>query len=99
MAMTWKASATYTTSALPRVQPQLGSSEMARRGAGLANLVHVGEKGENGLPFAALIDERFRAAEGCACLVQEVEDNVGGFGDVNLAVGLFFGPAGAGYEE
>ena len=72
---------------------------MARRGAGLADLVHVGEEGKHGLAFAALIDERFAAAQRCAGGAQEAENQFAGFGDVDLAVGLLFCPAGAGDEE
>ena len=72
---------------------------MARRGAGLADLIEMRQKWKNGVPLAALVDQRFAAAERCAGGAQEAEDQVCRFGDVDLAVGLFFGPAGAGYEE
>ena len=72
---------------------------VARRCAGLADLVQMREEGKNGVAFAALVDERLAAAERCAGLAQEAEDEVGGFGDVDLAVGLLLGPASAGDEE
>ena len=72
---------------------------MARRGAGLADLVHVGEEGKHGLAVASLIDERFAAAQRCAGGMEEAEDEIGGFGGMGLAVGLFLGPAGAGDKE
>ncbi len=72
---------------------------VARRGAGLADLVHVGEEGKDGFAFAALVDQRFAAAEGCAGGAQEAEDQFAGFGGMDLAVGLLFCPAGAGDEE
>ena len=72
---------------------------VTRRGAGLADLVHVGEEGKHGLAVAALVDERFAAAERCAGGIDEAEDEAGGFSGVGLAVRLFAGPAGAGDEE
>ena len=72
---------------------------MTRGCAGLADLVEMGEEWEDWLAFSSLIDQGFAAAEGCAGEAEEAEDEVGGFGDVSLAVGLLLGPAGSGDEE
>ena len=72
---------------------------VTRRRAGLADLVHVRQEGKHGLAFAALVDERFAAAERCACCAQESENEIGGFGGVHLPVGLLLGPSRAGDEE
>ena len=72
---------------------------VARRGAGLADLIQMRQEGKDGFAFAALIDERFAAAERRAGGVQEAENEFAGFGGVDLAVGLFLGPACAGDEE
>jgi hypothetical protein len=72
---------------------------VARRRTGLADLIHVRQEGKNGVPFAALIDERFAAAQRRAGRAQEAENQFARFGSVNLAVGLLLGPACAGNEE
>ena len=72
---------------------------VARRGAGLADLVEVAHELEHLLALAAQIDERFGAAEGGLRLPEETEDDLLGLGGVRLAVGLLLGPAGAGDEE
>ncbi len=56
-------------------------------------------KGRTELAFAALVDQRFAAAQRCAGGAQEAENQLAGLGDVDLAVGLLLGPAGAGDEE
>src|SRR5579863_1341930 len=72
---------------------------MARRSARLADLVHVGEEGKNGLAVPSLIDERLARAERCAGCAQEVEDDVRRVIAVGLTVELFLGPAGTRDEE
>ena len=72
---------------------------MARRRAGLPDLVHMRQERKHGVPLAALIDERLAAAERCAGRVQEAENQLARLGDVDLAVGLFLGPAGAGDKK
>ena len=72
---------------------------MARRGTRLTNLIHVSHETEDGLIFAALIDEGFAATEGGSGFAQEIQNESFGLLRMDLAIGLFFGPASAGNEE
>ena len=72
---------------------------VAGGGPGLADLVEVGQEGEDGLAFAGLVDEGLRRTEGGLGGADEAEDQIGGFIGVDGAVGLFLGPSGAGDEE
>ena len=56
-------------------------------------------KGRTEFALAALVDQRFAAAQRCAGRAQEAENQLAGFGGMDLAVGLLLGPAGAGDEE
>ena len=57
------------------------------------------QKWKNGVPLAALIHERLAAAERCAGSMKEAEDEIAGFGGVDLAVGLFLCPTCAGNKK
>ena len=76
---------------------------VARRRAGLADLVHVREEGKHGLllarAFRLLVRQRLAAAERCSAEAQEREDQLSGLGDVNLPVGLLLGPARPGDKQ
>jgi len=70
-----------------------------RRRARLTDLVEMGEKGKDGAALAALVDERFRAAQRRARCAQEFQDDFARLRCVNLAVGLFFRPARSGNKQ
>jgi len=72
---------------------------MTRRGACLTDLIHVGEEWKHLLILACLIDQRFAATERSTGSAEEIENEGCGLGGMNLPVGLFFGPAGAGDEK
>ena len=66
--------------------------------AGLADLVQMRQKRQHGLTLAALIHERFAAAERRARLFQETKNQFFRLRQMRLSVGLFFRPARAGNE-
>ena len=72
---------------------------MARRRAGLADLVEVRHEAEHRLAFAAEVDQRLAAAQRGLRRAQEPEDQLLGLGGMRRAVGLLLGPAGAGDEQ
>src|SRR6185503_8413335 len=72
---------------------------VAGRRAGLSNLIHVSEEGKHGLAFAALIHQRFAAAERSAGVAQKTENEIASFAGVNLSVWLFLRPSCTGYKE
>lgn len=72
---------------------------MAGRGTRLTNLIHMSHETEDGLIFAALIDEGFAATEGCAGFAQEIQDESFGLLRMGFAISLLFGPTSAGDEE
>src|SRR6185369_12906070 len=72
---------------------------VARRCAGLTDLVHVGEKRKHGLAVAALVDKRFAGTERSARFAQEVENEISGFARAHLSVRLLFSPSRSGDKE
>ena len=72
---------------------------MPRRCAGLANLVQVRQKRQHRLSLAALVHQRFAAAQRRAAELEKTPDVLFRLGHVRLAVGLFLRPARAGDKK
>jgi hypothetical protein len=72
---------------------------MAGRRTGLTYLIHESHKVNDGLTFAALVDERLAATQRRVGFTKEIQDESFGLLGMNFSIGLLFGPTGTCNKE
>jgi hypothetical protein len=85
--------------AVPALHAWVVDNRVARRGAGLADLVEMSQKRKHRLALATQIHQRLAAAQRRARELETIKNQLLRFLHVGLSVGLLLGPSGPGYKQ